>query len=120
MGKIRPIRRLIARLILHGPAGVGDDGGQENDGQENARIGDDEDETGDRACGGVKTFFQKLRDGCDAAAQVFRKEKRAMNTRDKPATTSHAMTAMPSVNAAPLSPTSCSVERLVSNNDPAM
>jgi hypothetical protein len=43
-----------------------------------------------------------------------------MITSDAPAMTSQAITQMPSLKAAPFSPTSCSVERLVRRSDPAM
>lgn len=36
------------------------------------------------------------------------------------ASVSHAITKIPSLNAAPFKPTICSVDKLVSNNEPAM
>ena len=44
----------------------------------------------------------------------------AKMTRDIPATTSQHITDNPSLNESPFKPTSCSVERFVSNSDPAM
>jgi len=50
----------------------------------------------------------------------YRGKKNTANaTNEIPAITSHAITVKPSANAAPLSPTSCSVDRLVSSSDPA-
>ena len=57
------------------------------------------------------------------AMPLLRKRGRkniAIATRAMTATTSHAMTQSPSLNAEPLSPTICSVERFVSSRDPAM
>ena len=48
------------------------------------------------------------------------RKNKARNTSDRPAMTSQAMTAMPSLKAAPLSPTNCSVDRLVNRSEPAM
>ena len=43
-----------------------------------------------------------------------------MRTKAATATTSHAITLIPSLNAEPFKPTICSVERFVNNNEPAI
>ena len=50
----------------------------------------------------------------------FGKKKIAINTRAMTATTSQAITLNPFLKADPLSPTICSVERLVKRSEPAM
>ena len=57
------------------------------------------------------------------AMPLFRKRGRkniAIATSARTAITSHAMTQSPYLNAEPLSPPICSVERLVRSSDPAM
>jgi hypothetical protein len=48
------------------------------------------------------------------------RKNNAMQTSARTATTSHTMTENPYVKAAPFRPTICSVDRFVSNSDPAM
>ena len=63
-----------------------------------------------RYCGTVATPLRRKRG----------RKNRAMATSARTATTSQTMTQSPSVKAAPLSPTICSVERFVSRREPAM